>query len=114
MADWADLRQKVIDLYQAGKFIPYLNVFRWPEGSQSNGAIFSMIWKTRKLDFNLTHAWLYGPKGLIDDTNANMTAFVNTLTEAMPWPSDSSGDETGTLDDAYTDLVEFENEQEDP
>lgn len=110
MATWADVRSKVISLYQAGKLIPYINVFRWPEGSQSNGALVSVIWKTFKLDFHLTHAWLYGANGLIDETAADMTTFMNTVENDMPWPSDMPDPETATLNDAYDGLIAVENE----
>lgn len=107
MATWAQLKAKVIDLYQDEKLIPYVNIFRWASGSQSDGTLFSVIWKTRKLDFHLTHAKLYGPNGLIDEIDADMSGFVSTLTAAMPFPEDNPDPETSTLDDAYDDLLEI-------
>jgi len=119
MATWANVRQKVIDLYQAGKLIPNVNVYRWAEGSQSNGAVYSIIWKTYKLDFSLNHAWLYGRKAddpeeaatLLDDTAADMTSFANTIENDMPWPDNTPVATTASLDDAYAGLVEVESEE---
>jgi len=110
MANWSDVRSKIISLYQAGKLIPNINIFRWQEGSQSTGALASVIWKTHKLDFSATHAWLYGPNGLIDETDADMSGFLSTVQSAMPWPSDEPEAETNTIDDAYDELLEVEAE----
>lgn len=106
----ADLKTKIIDLYGQGKLIPYINVIRWRVGSQSNGTEATIIWKTHRLDFTRTHVWLHGPNGLILDEDASMNAFMNNVEEAMPWPEDTPPAETSTIDDAYAELLELENE----
>lgn len=114
----AELRQKIIDLWQAGKLIPGINVFRWPVGSQSDGTEYSLVWGTHKLDFTRTWAKLYGPSAstpgaparLIQEFAANMNAFANTIDSVMPWPTDEEDTPSGDIDDAYAELEALEAE----